>query len=166
VEEERRFLLSEPPTGLATTPFIRIFDHYLDGTRLRLRRIESPSGEVLGYKFGQKYRGVDQSNHQTMMTNIYLNDIEYRKLSQLGGKLLVKRRFSYQHADLHYSIDIFEGPLDGLILAEIESQLSNVITDLPMPRFAIREVTDEPQFTGRSLAEMTEAEFQEWIKSW
>ena len=48
IEEERRFLLGSNP--LESTPaesFNRIIDRYITGTRLRLRRIESPSGEVL-----------------------------------------------------------------------------------------------------------------------
>ena len=65
IEEERRFLLGAIPEDLsAEKSFHRIIDRYIPGTRLRLRRIESASGEALVYKLGQKYQASDQKAHQ------------------------------------------------------------------------------------------------------
>ena len=78
IEEERRFLLkSIPEELLEVDEFIRIIDGYIPGTRLRLRRMVSPHGNTLALKLGQKYRPVDFEAHQTIMTNLYLNEIEY-----------------------------------------------------------------------------------------
>lgn len=166
VEEERRFLLEKLPSDLEVDRYSRIVDHYLVDTRLRLRRIESASGEVLVSKFGQKFRSKQQSAHQTMMTNIYLDGAEYRTLARLGGDKLVKRRYLYRHGGLQYSIDVFEGPLDGLILAEIEKQADMDISSLPLPPFAVREVTDDPHFNGGMLSKLSKDEFKRWVKSW
>jgi len=33
------------------------------------RRIESPDGNLIAMKFGQKYQATDMESHQTLMTN-------------------------------------------------------------------------------------------------
>ena len=54
IEEERRFLLNNIPENLNIEElFHRIIVRYIPGTKLRLRRIKSPSGETLVLKFGQ-----------------------------------------------------------------------------------------------------------------
>lgn len=164
IEEERRFLLrSIPPELQLGDSFVRIFDQYIPGTRLRLRRIESAAGQAMAYKFGQKYRAADQAAHQAIMTNIYLDEAEYKTLQALGGRSLTKRRYAYHFQGQDYSIDVFEGRLGGLVLAEIEGQEHVDIASLPLPGFALREVTGDPQFTGGELARLSAGEFQTWL---
>ncbi len=163
VEEERRFLLRTIPWDLdPVESYVKIFDLYLPGTRLRLRRMESPTGEVRAYKFGQKYRAANHEVHQTAMTNIYLTSAEYKLLAGLKGASLIKKRYTYRNAGNAYGIDVFEGPLSGLVLAEIERHPDQEIEQLPVPDFAIREVTDDPRFTGGELATLTREEFLQW----
>ena len=166
IEEERRFLLSKMPADLnPDDPFVRIIDFYIEGTRLRLRRIESPEKDTLVYKFGQKYRSADLKTHQTMMTNFYLNEAEYEVLARLPHSTLIKQRYAYPRDGFNYSLDRFEDHLAGLLLAEIESRGKLDITRLPVPQFAIKEVTDDPFFTGSHLAGISQREFQEWLAS-
>lgn len=166
VEEERRFLLAKMPLELDQDgSFVRIIDHYLKGTRLRLRRMESAEGEALAYKLGQKYRSPEQKAHQTMMTNIYLNKAEYEVFSRLPLSTLIKVRFSFKHDGYAYSIDRFRGHLAGLLLAEIESQGKIDIASLPVPKFAIKDITEDPFFIGANLADLSEVEFQERFAS-
>lgn len=166
VESERRFLVEALPAGLLDVPFVRISDLYIIGTRLRLRRIESPIGETLALKLGQKYSAANQRDWQTTMTNFYLNEDEYRVLSSLIGKTLIKRRYPYQHAGVHYSIDVFEGPLTRLILLECEGLGDNDLQSILVPAFASREVTGEIAFAGGELAKLSAEEFQQWQASW
>jgi CYTH domain-containing protein len=167
IETEHRFLLKAIPEDLsAEEPFYRIIDRYIPGTRLRLRRIESPSGETLAFKLGQKYQAPDLDAHQTLMTNFYLDEAEYQVLTPIGGSTIIKRRYRYTFAGNDYSIDVFEGNLLGLILAEIESHSEVDISPLPVPKFTIREVTDDPLFTGGKLAELSKDEFQAWLAAW
>lgn len=165
VEEERRFLILTLPTDQDQNSFVHITDYYIEGTRLRLRRIESPGGKVLVFKLGQKYRSADQQTHQTIMTNIYLNESEYKVFTRLPHSTLIKQRFSYHSDGFDYSIDRFEGHLAGLLLAEIESQGKIDLIKLPLPDFAIKDVTDDPFFTGRHLAGISEVDFQHWLTS-
>ena len=61
IEEERRFLLRALPQDLLeTSSFIRIIDSHIPGTRLRLRRMESPEGDPIAMKFGQRYQITDR----------------------------------------------------------------------------------------------------------
>ena len=161
VEEERRFLLVKMPADLdPDDSFVRIIDHYIEGTRLRLRRMESTGGEVLVYKLGQKYRLPEHKAHQTMMTNIYLNEAEYEVFSRLPHSKIIKLRYSYKHDGFHYSIDRFKGHLEGLLLAEIESQGKIDIASLLVPEFATKDITEDAFFKGSNLAELSEVEFQ------
>jgi CYTH domain-containing protein len=48
------------------------------------------------------------------------------------------------------SIDLFEGPLEGLILAEAEFDDASMAA-FPMPGFALREVMDCPSYSGGAL---------------
>jgi CYTH domain-containing protein len=49
-------------------------------------------------------------------------------------------------------VDEFQGELDGLILAEAEFKTPELLAAFPIPDFAVREVTDDPRFTGGYLA--------------
>jgi CYTH domain-containing protein len=166
IEEERRFLMKALPEDLPEdSPFIRIIDRYIPGTRLRLRRMESAQGAALVFKLGQKFRPADFEAHQAIMTNLYLNEAEYRVLESLGGARVTKLRYSYEFVGQIYAIDVFEGQLEGLVLAEIERRPGVQLTSLPVPGFAIREVTGEPFFSGARLAELGQAEFLAWLES-
>lgn len=149
-ETERRFLLGRPPEDLPAA-YRRIRDWYLDGTRMRLRRIEDPRGAVVQLKLGQKY-GAGLS---TAMTNIYLNPAEYELLRTLGGRPIVKRRYAYACDGRIYSVDVFESQLAGLVLAEIEFADAHAADRLPLPAFALADVTEVPFFTGGALADAT-----------
>jgi len=164
IEQERRFLLGGFPPGFNfEASFARVIDGYITGTRLRLRRIESPSGETMALKLGQKFRAPGQEPHQAMMTTIYINDAEYELLAELPQSRLVKRRYPYVSDDVHFSLDVFEGHLSGLVLLEAEFASNAKDTELIIPKFAVREVTAEPFFTGGALANLSSGDFRRWL---
>src|SRR6185369_3743396 len=136
IETERRFLLARAPDRLPAE-YRRIRDWYLEDTRLRLRRIEDPQGNVLALKLGQKY-GTGLS---TTMTNLYLTAAEYDLLRTLGGRPIVKRRYAYPQAGLTFSVDVFEDELAGLVLAEIELEDERAAESVTLPDFALADVT-------------------------
>ena len=49
------------------------------------------------------------------------------------------------------SVDRFDGPLAGLILAEAEFETAAALAAFPHPDFAVREVTDDPRYGGGAL---------------
>ena len=150
IESERRFLLRNLPQDLDNGDFSRITDRYWPGTRMRLRLTESADGQVIARKLTQKYAESDRKLEETVITNQYLTDAEFNLFNQLPGKELVKRRYKYLHNGSGYSIDRFEGPLEGLLLAEIEAG-QGVLPAGAVPEFAVCEVTEELAFTGGEL---------------
>lgn len=154
LELERRYLLRSLPPNLQERGWL-ILDRYINGTRLRLRRMAPlEDGEPL-YKLGQKYRAPGQSAAETTITNIYLNRAECERLTLLDAAELIKKRYHYRQEGWRYSIDVFEGALQGLILAEIEYQTMVDCQELPFPSFAHAEVTEDPFFNGGNLATLS-----------
>jgi CYTH domain-containing protein len=167
LELERRYLLRELPADLRERESNwHIVDRYLSGTRLRLRRMTSPSTGTVSLKLTQKYREAGQEATETTITNMYLNEAEYDSLNQLPGAEIIKKRYEYQQQGRLYSLDVFEGPLQGLILAEIEAETAAELAAQPFPAFAFKEVTADPFFSGDALAKLTEVEFREAFAPW
>lgn len=160
IERERRFLMQGLPEDVDRADYQRIIDRYIPGTRLRLRRIESPTGETVALKLTQKYSPDTGNGTDTIITNLYLNEEEFDLLAGLDGLPLHKRRYSYHHDGRRYSIDVFEGVLTGLILCEIEAESAESLATIPLPPFALREVTDDLFYTGGHLITTTRDEIQ------
>ncbi len=160
IERERRFLLHKLPDGLTERPFTLITDYYLPHTRLRLRRMTDESGAVTALKLTQKFSPTAVPTTHTTITNTYLNQTEYKLLSQLGGHILIKRRYRFPNAGYTFSIDLFDGDLAGLIVAEIEAKTDADLEAVPLPAWAVVEITEEIFFTGGNLATATPAQLQ------
>ena len=150
-EWERRFLLAQLPAGLDLTRFEQLEDWYWPHTRLRLRKVMTPAGEILALKLTQKYQAPHQSDLATTITNIYLSLAEYQLLAQLPGRSLHKHRYHYLFNGHIYSIDQFQGTLQGLITAEIEADEQTLLA-LPLPPFALRDITGDLAYRGSTLA--------------
>ena len=156
-EAERRFLVTDmPPDLLRSARCTLIEDLYLDGGRLRLRKTIDPLSGVTGYKLGKKYPSPDPDLRPVV--SVYLDDAEYRVLAALPGNTLAKRRYRPDMEDLHIAVDVFEGPLAGLVLAEIEAATADQLRASVAPDWAAREVTADPFFQGGNLARLTVAD--------
>lgn len=165
IERERRYLVSDPPAEISSaTDFLRIVDLYIAGTRLRLRRHEDKNGQVVSRKLGQKFMPQANQSDATMMTNFYLDESEYKVLSTLTGTSLTKRRYSHEYSQCRFSIDVFEGALEGLVLCETEIEETETVA-VQLPSFAKREVTSDQFFTGGSLARVTSHELAERLRN-
>lgn len=66
------------------------------------------------------------------------------------GEVVAKRRFRVPYGDLTVEVDVFEGALHPLVLAEIE--LPDESHKVELPAFLDREVTDDPGYTNARLA--------------
>jgi len=165
IEEERRFLLGGLPQDLSDPDPKRIMDHYWQGTRLRLRRIETLDGEMIQLKLTQKYDPPQFPPEQTLITNIYLTAEEYGLLSPIGGRPLSKVRYRYLHEGVGYSLDVFEGKLEGLFLAELHAGQGNLPAG-SVPEFAVCEVTAVPEFTGGRLAQTGKVQLSDLLEIW
>ena len=166
-ENERRWLLTGLPATADSWPGIGITDHYLTGTRLRLRRTVDAHGEVT-LKLGQKIPVTGDNPSDVWHTTMYLDDVEYRVLRRLGSNELRKTRLrpppdwlaverpepTGEDSTPAVAVDVFGGELQGLILAELSSNTVQTAPELPvrLRPFAAREVTGEGDFGGGALA--------------
>lgn len=150
-EYERRFLLAALPVPEDALHRV-ITDLYLPELRLRLRCIVASDGSSTEYKLGQKHRLPGAPADERAMTTFYLTAEEYGFLASrfaADARRLVKRRYPFWHGGIPYSIDFFES---GLILADLELDDPPQLRALPVPPFAIREVTADAAYEGGSLA--------------
>ena len=160
VERERRFLLAASPAGTAIRRFL-IEDRYLRGTRLRLRRISDLDGPAarVSYKLAQKI--PTEVGTPGLITNLYLSAAEYAALAGIPGDAIRKVRSSFPPL----SIDVFEGSLAGLVLAEAEFETTAEEARFRPPAEAIAEVTADVRFTGGSLAKLGADETTRLLKA-
>lgn len=123
-----------------------IEDRYLPGTNLRLRKVTAPETPPI-FKLGKKYLGAGLSSRP--MTNIYLDAAEHATLAALPAAILVKRRHDVGNG---FAIDVFEGALTGLVLAEVSADDDAALAAVAVPAWCVAEVTDDPTYAGGTLA--------------
>lgn len=147
-EHERRFrVLADrlPPLDPAAARLIE--DRYIADTRLRLRRM-SGGGHATLFKLTRKYGGPRPES----ITTLYLDPDEYDLLSALPAASLAKRRYHVPVGDHRFAVDVFVGALTGLMLCEIETDSAEALASLALPDWTGAEVTDDPRFSGATLA--------------
>jgi CYTH domain-containing protein len=143
IERERRWLLPALPDR-PWDRVVQVVDRYIRGTRLRLRMMDD--GTTVDHKLARKLPPHEPG--ALVMGNLYLSAGEHALLRSLPAHELRKRR----HVWGRWGVDVFEGPLAGLVLAEIEEDDPAVLAALVPPFAVIRDVTGEPAFQGATLA--------------
>lgn len=157
VEREQRWLLSSVPRAAVDERVI--VDHYWSGTTLRLRMIEE--GDQAVYKLCQKIRVSEDDPRLVKITNIYLRTSEFDQLSVTPASIVTKSRWTLNAAGVTYAIDEFKGRHTGLVLAEVE--LDEHAPLVAKPFFAVREVSDDNEYSGGWLASASDAELHRVI---
>jgi CYTH domain-containing protein len=158
IERERRFLLAEFPRAAEVVRVRHITDLYIDGTSLRLREQRDDGGPAV-FKLTQKIPVPASGAQQGFITNMYLTQDEFRLLAQLPANRLSKTR----HSVPPFGIDVFEGALEGLFLAEAEFDSAEEAGSLVLPPFIFRELSDDVRFTGGRLVRASRDEIRSWL---
>ncbi len=146
LEFERRWLVV--PECLNSIQFQRermITDKYIEGTGLRLRRMQAPCGDA-SYKLCRKYGKV--SGVAEPIVNTYLSSAEYKLLDRLPGAVISKVRKEVAGG----AIDVFGDRLAGLAIFEVEFESEAAALAYVSPDFVHTEITDDPMFSGANLA--------------
>lgn len=152
-ERERRFLLRNVRDSPSATRVVAITDHYVTGTRLRLRRtVDHGDTETTTYKLTQKVPAP--SGGPGLITSLYLSAPEYDLLRRLPAERLDKVRRSV--APL--GVDEFFDRHRGLVLAEAEFDSDEEMAAFRRPEWVMVEVTEDERFTGGRLARTSRAE--------
>jgi len=157
IEWERRFLLDSFPGQAIVMRVRRIEDRYIEGTTLRLRQ-QSDDGQM-AFKLTQKLVDQKAGARQGLITSMYLTASEFSVLRNLPAKVLIKSR----HSVPPFGIDVFEGALSGLVLAEVEFDSPLEVAMVALPSFIGPEVSDDPRFTGGRLVGVSREELKDWL---
>jgi CYTH domain-containing protein len=161
VEIERRFLLAGVPDGAEISALHEIDDRYIDGTRLRLRRMARVGGATQ-LKLTQKLPEPDGGARQGALTTFYLSEAEHAAVARLPAAELRKSRLSIGP----YGVDVFHGELEGLHLAEAEFATMQDAAALVPAAFCHAEVTSDRRFTGGELARATGEQVRAWAREY
>jgi CYTH domain-containing protein len=151
LEIERRMLI--PPEllpDLNGLHYATIEDRYLEGGRLRLRKVTEVGAAESIYKLCKKYGRVGASEEP--IVNVYLAVEEYESLRFLPGVDLLKRRYRYEYQGRCFSIDAHTGALTGLYLCECEAVSTSELNEVAFPPFVVEDVTADMRFSGANLA--------------
>lgn len=149
-EWERSFLLERFPADASVTRVRQITDRYIDGTRLRLRRMSDSDGTAV-FKLTQKLNHGAAGAFQGTLTTMYLSEAEHGVLSALSAHVLEKVR----HSVPPIGIDVFKGDLAGLIMAEAEFGSAEEAAAFEPSSWLVHEVTSDSRFTGGALCRVT-----------
>ena len=158
VEYERRFLVSAHSGWRGTVEsYSKTFeDKYLRHARLRLRILtDSDTGRQV-IKLTEKFESA--SPYFQAISRILLSPGEHELLDSLEGDRLKKIRYYHNYRGRVFSVDAFEGELDGLVLCEVEAEGIEELMLAEPPAYAMYEVTEDTFFTGGNLCRTARAE--------
>ena len=150
-ELERRWCVDpalRPP--VEAVDFVVIDDRYLTGTRLRLRRMTRSDGWT-ACKLTKKYES-DRPEARPIVTT-YLTEAEHALFAALPAHPMRKRRYHFPIDGRYWSLDLFEGPLEGLELVEVEAPDEAALAALVPPPWAAKEVTHDARYQCGALAQ-------------
>lgn len=147
-EIERKFVLGETPEWLAGRPGERIEQGYLafaDGIEVRLRRrgderlltVKGGSGEL----------------REEVETEIGRDHFEQLWPLTEPRRLAKTRRRASVGDGLEAEVDVYEGELEGLVVAEVEFPDAKQAERFQPPGWLGSEVTGEERYSNRVLAE-------------
>jgi CYTH domain-containing protein len=150
LEVERKYLLLALPAMPAARDMLEIDQGYLPGDQLveRLRRQRSRDGTVRYFRTVKIGSGVERIELE--------DETDQRIFDHLWvlteGCRLRKRRHIVAHGEDTWEIDEFTDR--ELVLAEIELTSADAPVAIPswLEPVLVREVTDEREYTNRSLA--------------
>lgn len=145
-EVERKFLVARPDWRTAAGPGIAIMQFYLAAGADRSVRVRIRAGDTatLTMKFGEGQRVRDEFEYP-------IPSADAREMRAFAvGAVIEKRRHLVTHHGHVYEVDVFDGELSGLVVAELETEAD--VPDAHLPDWLGREVTGEAAFLNSSLA--------------
>lgn len=145
-EVERKFLVASPAWRDAVEKVSSLQQFYVASQPDRSVRIRIFDGTAakLTLKFGGHALTRDEFEYP-----LDLADAEEMRGFALGN-VVAKRRHHVRVGGHLYEIDVFEGPLAGLVVAELETP--EHVADNELPHWIGHEITGEAAYYNASLA--------------
>ncbi len=145
-EIERKFLVSSGEWRDGVEAEFRLRQFYLAAFKdrtIRIRIIEGGNA-MLTLKFAGGERGRDEFQYPVPLPEAV------EMLPFAIGRVIEKTRCHVTHGGYLYEVDVFGGPLAGLVIAELETH--DDVSRGQLPNWIGREVTDDPRYYNAALA--------------
>ena len=156
IENERTFLVATMPPLSATTS-ANIEQHYISESPEPLR-IRSSDG---AYEITKKLNIAPGDKSRKMEINTPLTEDEFNSLKSRALRSIEKTRHFLPLADeLTADLDVFHGPLEGLVWVEVEFPNEESRLNFSPPPWFGKEITDEHWSSNSFIAGKTYAEVQ------
>jgi len=149
IEIERKFLVNKELWNEVSKPTsIKIQQSYLSSdpnciVRVRLKNEKAfltIKSKTVGISRNEFEYEIPYSDAQAM-------------IQAFATKSIIKKRYEIVYETHTWEVDVFEGKLAGLIIAEIELKHEN--EDFPLPIWVEKEVSDDPQYYNSNLIEQS-----------
>ena len=144
MEIERKFLVLEQPTDLEKYPCAHIEQAYLNTSPvIRIRRKDEQ------YILTCKGKGLLAREEHELL----LSQKEYQNLlARAQGRMIVKKRYEIPYLCHTIELDIFEGDLASLVVAEVEFSTEKEAQTFQPPKWFGKEVTYDSAYTNAALS--------------
>ena len=159
MEIEKKFIINKLPVNLDSYPHNKISQGYISTDPvLRIRQ------------YGERFLLTIKSSGLMERIEVEkpINEDEYKDLSlMVKGNLIEKTRYILpleDYPELKVELDIFEGMLEGLIVAEVEFPDIEKAGSFTAPDWFSREVTDDARYQNSSLSSMSSDEIKELLR--
>lgn len=146
MEIERKFLLKQLPENLESYPCRHIEQGYLcTGPVVRIRKDND--------KYELTYKGKGAMVREEY--NLPLTKESYEHLKEkIDGRLIIKKRYMIPLGDYTIELDVFEGDLAPLTLAEVEFPSKEEAKTFVAPEWFAEDVTFSPLYHNSFLSQM------------
>lgn len=150
IEREKTYLVAQLPDEIKTATKNDLLDIYIPSNAqhpfLRIRKREEKF--AITKKVPVKEGDFSEFTEET----IPLSLSEYRELSQISGKRLHKIRYTWESGKVNVDLDIFQGDLSGLVIADFEFNSEDAKRDFVAPSWCLCDVTQAEFIAGGLLA--------------
>lgn len=146
MEIERKFLLKEIPENIESYPVRHLEQGYLcTGPVVRIRKDNDK------YELTYKAKGMMVREEY----NLPLTRDAYEHLKEkIDGRLITKRRYMIPYEEYTIELDIFEGDLAPLTLAEVEFSSEEEAKNFVAPSWFAEDVTFSRLYHNSYLSQM------------
>ncbi|HVF54647.1 MAG TPA: hypothetical protein VM934_00775 [Pyrinomonadaceae bacterium] len=153
---ERRFLLRELPLGLSLgDTHFQVTENYVTGTPVCLVKLRLPETREVSWHLEKREPDERPRSARVVYQNIDLDEYEYEALSVFEANELRYNRYPFDYEGWKYAVDVYLGPLWGLILAWTSFTSEEESESFELPTFAVLEVTRDEMFAASKLVELS-----------
>ncbi len=151
-ELRRVFLIQTLPEPLTrASSHLQIFDNYIENTRFRLRSVRIPETKKWSWILEHRFPPDENDLSVWKVAEMFLNEVEYHVFEQFEGREIRKNRYFYELDSKQLELEVFIGKLWGLNMAKVIFENIEEMQNFEIPRFVIREVTNNRFFIGENL---------------